>query len=55
MLAMVQCAKDLQIHPLAAGDLAPGFAPVAVIRARLVVDINGEVKRSHEEVDLVAG
>jgi hypothetical protein len=49
---MVQCLqKDLQIHPLATGDLALGFAPVTVIHARRAVDINGEVKRSHGGVD----
>jgi hypothetical protein len=40
--------------PLAAGDHAPGFAPVAVIRAWHVVDIHGEVKRSRGGADLVA-
>jgi hypothetical protein len=31
---MVQCAKDLQVQPpLAAGDPAPGFVSVAMIRA----------------------
>jgi hypothetical protein len=47
--------KIFRFIPLAASDLAPGFVPVAVIRAGHAVDINGEVKRSREGVDLVTG
>jgi hypothetical protein len=46
--------SQVQPPPLAAGDLALGFTPVAVIRTRHVVDIHGEVKRSHGGTDLVA-
>jgi hypothetical protein len=42
---MVQCLqKYLRFSPLAAGDLASGFTPVAVIRAWHAVDIHGKVK-----------
>jgi hypothetical protein len=40
--------------PLAAGDLAPRFMPVAVIRAWHAVDIHGEVKISRGGADLIA-
>jgi hypothetical protein len=40
--------------PLAAGDLAPGFASVAVIRAWHAMDIHEEVKRSRGGADLIA-
>ena len=48
---MVQCAeKDLQVQsPSPPVTRAPGFVPVAVIRAWHAVDIHGEVKRSRGE------
>jgi hypothetical protein len=52
---MVQCAeKDLQVQsPSPPVTRAPGFVPVAVIRAWHAVDIHGEVKRSRGGADLV--
>jgi hypothetical protein len=41
--------------PFAAGDPAPGFAPITVIRAYHAVEIGRGSKSSRGEVDLVAG